>query len=63
MEVHLGIKTSPSQNRVKDHTMVMKPIKMNSLWYQLQVQYVYNTPLNVYTPNLQITNSSLMSNN
>ena len=29
----------------------------------LKVQYVYNTPLNVYTPNLQIINSSLMSNN
>ena len=38
MEVHLGIETGPSQYGVKDHTLVMKPIKVNSLWYQLQVQ-------------------------
>ena len=27
MEVHLGIETGPSQYGVRDHTMVMKPIK------------------------------------
>ena len=27
MEVHLGIETNPSQYGVKDHTMILKPIK------------------------------------
>ena len=27
MEVHLGIESGPSQYGVRDHTMVMKPIK------------------------------------
>ena len=47
MEVHLGIETNPSQNGVKDHTMVMKPLKVHLPWYELKVQNVYNTPLNV----------------
>mgnify|MGYP006873050225 CR=1 FL=1 len=38
MEVHLGIETYPSQKGVKDHTMVMKPIAVYPLWYQLKVQ-------------------------
>ena len=46
MEVHLGIKTGPSQNGVMDHTMVIKPMKVYPLWYQLKVQIVYKTPLN-----------------
>ena len=47
MEVHLGIEASPSQYGVKDHTMVMKPIKVHPLLYKLKVQNMYNTPLNV----------------
>ena len=38
MEVHLGIETYLSQKGVKDHTMVMKPIAVYPLWYQLKVQ-------------------------
>ena len=47
MEVHLGIETGPSQYGVKDHTIVMKQTKVHPLWYQMKVQNVYKTPLNV----------------
>ena len=47
MVEHLKIETDPSQFGVKDHTKVMKPIQANPLWYQLKVQNVYKTPLNV----------------
>ena len=63
MVEHSKIETSPSQYENKDRTKVFKPQRMYLLWYQMKVQNVYNTPLNVQTPNLQITNSSLMSNN
>ena len=63
MVEHSKIETSPSQYEIKDRTKVFKPQRMYLLWYQMKVQNVYNTPLNVQTPNLQITNSSLMSNN
>ena len=47
MEVHLGIEIGPSQYGVKDHIMVMKPIKVNPLWYQMKVQNVSNPLENV----------------
>ena len=43
MVEHLKIETGPSQYGVKDHTKVMKPIYVYSLWYQLKVQLVYKT--------------------
>ena len=47
MVEHSKIETGPFQYGVKDCTKVFKPQRVHPLWYQLKVQYVYNTPLNV----------------